>query len=116
MLFRLNRRYNSIALIALLCTTLYYSHRMLQFMYYKYCKFDLFKVIFFEQSPVCMHITNFIGIIEASGHEAVKYTIRGVFRVLERGGGAEMLDASAGEGGTTSYYDAIGAIFSSRRR
>jgi hypothetical protein len=63
---------NSIVSTIILAIIVYYTHRILQLQYYHYCKSDLIRVIFFNQSPICMHITNILSIVETAGGQVVR--------------------------------------------
>ena len=66
---------------------LYYAHRLLQLHYYRHCKSDLFRVVLFEQSVMCVHITNVLNLVEVACHQAVKQITAHVLNTLNGGGG-----------------------------
>lgn len=69
---------NSIAATAILAIVMYYAHRMLQLQYYRYCRSDLIRVIFFHQSPICTHVTTVLNIVESAGNQVVKHVMDNV--------------------------------------
>jgi len=76
-----SRLYTVIATL-ILSMVMYYAHRMLQLQYYHHCRSDLFRILFFHQSPICMHVTNILNIVETAGNQLVKYMMD---RVLHNG-------------------------------
>lgn len=78
----LRRRLYTIISTIILSMVMYYAHRMLQLQYYHHCRSDLFRILFFHQSPICMHVTNILNIVETAGNQLVKYMMD---RVLQNG-------------------------------
>jgi hypothetical protein len=73
---------HSIASTVIIGMIMYFAHRMLQLQYYRYCRSDLIRIIFFNQSPICMHVTNILSIVETAGNHVVKHVMDSV---LQRG-------------------------------
>lgn len=69
---------NSCISTVIVMVILYYSHRILQLQVYRYCKFDLFRIIFFNQSPMCIHANNILAFVESAG----QYVSRHLMSIL----------------------------------
>jgi hypothetical protein len=61
---------------------LYFSHRLLQMQHHRHCKSDLFRIVMFDQSPVCVHMTNVLNLVEVACHHAAKLITAQVLNTL----------------------------------
>jgi len=75
---RLIHSAHSIASTVIIAMVMYFSHRLLQLQYYRYCRSDLIRIIFFNQSPICMHVTSILSIVETAGNHVVKHVMDSV--------------------------------------
>ncbi len=66
---------NSFVSTILVVIVLYYSHRMLQLQFYRYCKLDLFRLLLFNQSPMCIHANNILNFVETAGGHVIKHVM-----------------------------------------
>jgi len=82
----LGRYINSVVSSLFLAVVMYYAHRMLQLHHYRYCRRDLIRIIFYDQSLMCTHITRILKIVEEAGNHVVKHLMSHVICLLERPG------------------------------
>jgi hypothetical protein len=64
---------------------LYFAHRLLQLQYYRRCKADLFRVVLFDRSPMCVHVSSVLGAVELAYHELFKRAAGHAASVLSQG-------------------------------
>lgn len=81
-IFLMRGRLYTVVATFILSMVMYYAHRMLQLQYYHHCRSDLFRILFFHQSPICMHVTNILNIVETAGNQLVKYMMD---RIVQNG-------------------------------
>lgn len=71
---------------------MYWAHRSLQDQYHRRCKADLIRVVLFNQSTLCSHISGVLQIVEIACDQAMKQLTGHVIGVLSGG----LLAAGAG--------------------
>jgi hypothetical protein len=76
------------------CATiaLFIVHRLLQQQYYTQCKADLIRVVFYDQSAMCVHISQILQVVEVAYQQVVKQVMSSVLDVLSGGGGGGVGD------------------------
>lgn len=74
-----------VAATFLLAVILYYAHRLLQLQHYRYCKSDLIRVVLFDQSAMCVHITNVLHIVEVASQQVVRQVTSHVLNSINGG-------------------------------
>ena len=67
---------------AIVTFTLYFAHRLLQLQYYRHCRADLIRVVLFNQSPMCTHISSVINVVEVAYHQVIKNVMTQVMASL----------------------------------
>ena len=106
---------NSFVSTILVIIVLYYSHRMLQLQFYRYCKLDLIRLMFFSQSPMCMHANNILNFVETAGAHVVKHTMN---HLISHGLSIESIVQGRYHGfltvGVRTTVDTLYRMFSSR--
>jgi hypothetical protein len=72
-----------------MCATiaLFMVHRLLQQQYYTQCKADLIRVVFYDESAMCVHIAQVLKVVELAYQQVVKQVMASVLDVLSGGGG-----------------------------
>ena len=50
---------------------MYWAHRMLQLQYHRHCKADIVRIMLFNQSTMCMHISGLLNVVEYACNHAV---------------------------------------------
>lgn len=61
---------------------MYTLHRMLQQEYYRQCKADLFRVVFYERSAMCTHTAQILQVMEIAHQQVVKHLATTVLDAL----------------------------------
>jgi hypothetical protein len=62
----------AVTLTVLLTTVVYYLHRLLVLRYYHSCRADLFRVVLYQQSAMCVHMGNLLQVVEMAYHQVAK--------------------------------------------
>jgi hypothetical protein len=85
-------------LTAIVTFTLYFAHRLLQLQYYRHCRADLIRVVLFNQSPMCTHISSVINVVEVAYHQVIKNVMTQVMASLNGVGNGLIGQLAAGMG------------------
>ena len=59
-------------IVVTLACFMYYAHRFLQLQYFRHCKADLIRIVLFDKSPMCVHISNALQLVEVAYHQVIK--------------------------------------------
>lgn len=74
------------AAVFLLTFVLYWAHRLLQLQHYRYCRADLFRVVFYSQSTMCTHVASILQVVEIVYQHAIKILASHALNILGGGG------------------------------
>jgi hypothetical protein len=55
----------SLATVAVLAVV-FYMHKIVQYFYYRECKSNLLRVLFFDQAPMCTYMAKFLNVLEGT--------------------------------------------------
>ena len=65
---------------------MYHLHRQLQLQYHNTCRADLLRVMLYQNSSVCTHMSNLLQVVEVAYLHAVKQVVSHAMLYLSGGG------------------------------
>lgn len=87
-------------LVAMLAASaLYWGHRVLQLQYHNHCRSDIIRVVLYNQSMMCTHISSILNLVELACTHAVRYLTSHILTVLNIVAGGALFGGFGGGAG-----------------
>ena len=61
-----------VALVVAATVAVYVLHRFVQMQYYVHCRADLVRIVFFQQSAMCVHMAELLNVVEIAYQQVIK--------------------------------------------
>ena len=92
-------RIRPLVVAAFAAAALYWGHRILQLQHHKHCRADIIRVVLYNQSMMCTHISSILNLVEMACTHTVKHLTSHILTVLNIVAGGALFGAGFGAGG-----------------